>query len=43
MLQYAGTGVAMANASDNVKAAADHLTDTNEADGVYKFLKEFIS
>ncbi|MDT0001757.1 HAD family hydrolase [Listeria cossartiae subsp. cayugensis] len=43
MLQYAGTGVAMANASDNVKAAASHLTDTNEADGVYKFLKEFIS
>ncbi|EAD0597256.1 HAD family hydrolase [Listeria monocytogenes] len=43
MLQYAGTGVAMANASDNVKAAANHLTDTNEADGVYKFLKEFIS
>ncbi|HCK0311243.1 TPA: HAD-IIB family hydrolase, partial [Listeria innocua] len=43
MLQYAGTGVAMANASDNVKAAANQLTDTNEADGVYKFLKEFIS
>lgn len=43
MLQYAGTGVAMANASDNVKAAANHITDTNEADGVYKFLKEFIS
>lgn len=42
MLEYAGIGVAMENASDNVKAAANNITDTNEADGVYKFLKEFI-
>ncbi|CAM4341692.1 hypothetical protein LIIV107777_12300 [Listeria ivanovii subsp. ivanovii] len=42
MLEYAGIGVAMKNASHNVKAAANSITDTNEADGVYKFLKEFI-
>ncbi len=40
MLQLAGTGVAMGNAPDHVKSAADMVTDTNDNDGVYKILKQ---
>jgi len=43
MLQFAGTGVAMGNAPDHVKAKADIITDTNDNDGVYKVLKEIFS
>lgn len=42
MLRWAGLGVAMGNATDNVKAEADVVTDTNEADGVAKILREYI-
>jgi hypothetical protein len=38
MLQLAGTGVAMGNAPDHVKSAADMVTDTNDNDGVYSVL-----
>lgn len=38
MLRYAGTAVAMANASDEAKALADFVTDTNDNDGVAKVL-----
>lgn len=34
MLQWAGCGVAIGNAWDDVKAVADEVTATNEADGV---------
>lgn len=34
MLQLAGTSVAMGNARDSVKACADHITLSNEEDGV---------
>lgn len=34
MLQAAGYGIAMGNAEDFVKDVADHVADTNEADGV---------
>ena len=34
MLQFAGMGVAMGNAADEVKKAADFVTLSNEADGV---------
>lgn len=40
MIQLAGLGVAVANADDNVKAAADIITDTNNNCGVAKTLKE---
>lgn len=33
MIAWAGLGVAMGNASDEAKAAADHITDTVENDG----------
>ena len=42
MLQHCGTGVAVANAIDEVKAAADYICDTNENDGVAKWLEERI-
>jgi len=42
MLQFAGTGVAMSNAPDHVKAKADIITDTNDNDGVYKILEKIL-
>jgi len=42
MLEYAGTGVAVANAFDEVKAAANHICDTNDNDGVAKWIDENI-
>lgn len=41
MLQYVGTGVAMGNANDRVKAAADYVTDDVDADGIEKALRHF--
>lgn len=40
MLQHAGIGVAMGNASDEVKAHADYVTDTVDNDGVAKLLRQ---
>ena len=34
MLSYAGLGIAMGNAEDVVKEQADHVTTTNDEDGV---------
>jgi len=42
MIQFAGLGVAMGNASDEIKAQADFITDTNMNDGVAKVVEEFI-
>lgn len=42
MLTYAGLGVAMGNASPEVKEAADFVTLTNEENGVAYALKKFI-
>ena len=39
MIEAAGDGVAMGNSLDNVRAAADHLTLTNDEDGVAAYLK----
>lgn len=41
MLQTAALGVAMENACPEVKAAADHITDTNDHDGVAKAIEQF--
>ena len=41
MLAYAGIGVAMGNACDAAKAAADYVTDDINADGLAKALKHF--
>lgn len=40
MLQAVGTGVAMGNAKDNVKAIADDICDSVANDGIYYYCKE---
>lgn len=42
MIEYAGLGVAMGNASDVIKAKADYITDTNDNDGVAEVISKFI-
>lgn len=42
MIKYAGLGVAMANAEDEVKEAADYVTLSNEEDGVAHVIEKFI-
>lgn len=42
MIQYAGMGVAMANAQQVVKEAADYITLSNDEDGVAHVIHEFI-
>jgi hydroxymethylpyrimidine pyrophosphatase-like HAD family hydrolase len=39
LVMGAGCGVAMANATDELKEVADHITVTNDKDGVGKFLR----
>jgi Cof subfamily protein (haloacid dehalogenase superfamily) len=39
MLAYAGLGVAMGNAPQEIKKAADEITASNDEDGIAKFLK----
>lgn len=41
MIRYAGLGVAMGNAQEPVKAVADHITATNENDGVAEVVDQF--
>ena len=38
MIEFAGTGVAMGNAPEEIKLIADYVTDTNNNDGVAKAL-----
>ena len=42
MVKYAGIGVAMANAVDDLKAIADEVTSSNEEDGIAVSLHEHI-
>ncbi len=41
MVKFAGTGVAMGNAIDEVKATAQFVTKTNEEDGVAYAIEKF--
>ena len=41
MIQAAGIGVAMGNASENVKAAADYVTRDCEDDGIFAACEHF--
>lgn len=41
LIRFAGIGVAMGNAPDDVKAAADYVTDSVEDDGVITALRHF--
>ncbi|MDQ0230044.1 Cof-type HAD-IIB family hydrolase [Metabacillus malikii] len=42
MIEFAGLGVAMGNAPDDIKQAANYVTDTNMNDGVAKVVEKFI-
>lgn len=42
MIEYAGLGVAMANATEEVKAKADFITKSNEEDGVAYVIERFL-
>ena len=41
MIKHAAIGVAMGNANDNVKEAANYITESVDDEGVYKALKHF--
>lgn len=42
MIRYAGLGVAMGNAFDEIKSAADYVTHSNEEDGVAHVIEKFM-
>lgn len=42
MIKYAGLGVAMGNATDNVKKISDCIAATNEEDGVAKIVSKYV-
>ena len=41
MIRYAGVGVAMANARDEVKAVADFVTGSNDEDGIVTVIDKY--
>ncbi|MDA1475947.1 Cof-type HAD-IIB family hydrolase [Bacillus changyiensis] len=43
MLEFAGCGVAMGNGIEGVKQIANHVTTSNEQDGIAVFLKDYFS
>jgi hydroxymethylpyrimidine pyrophosphatase-like HAD family hydrolase len=40
MIRAAGLGIAVANAVDDVKAAADHITVSNEEHAIARIIKD---
>jgi hypothetical protein len=42
MIDYAGVGVAMGNAIDELKSIAKYVTDTNEDNGIGSFLENYL-
>lgn len=42
MIEYAGIGIAMGNAVDEIKHVADYITLTNDEDGVAKAIEKFV-
>lgn len=42
MLEFAGIGVAMGNAPEEIKKRADYVADTNNNDGIAKAVEKFI-
>ena len=43
MLRYAGFGVAMGNAQQEVKEAADYVTSSNDEDGIVQVIEKFMT
>jgi Cof subfamily protein (haloacid dehalogenase superfamily) len=42
MIEGAGVGVVMGNAKDAIKAYANHVTTTNDEEGIYTFLTNYL-
>nr|WP_281419525.1 HAD hydrolase family protein [Bacillus alkalicola] len=42
MLEYAGLGIAMGNAPEDVKKKADVVTSSNDENGVYHAIEKYI-
>jgi len=42
MIEFAGLGVAMANARDEVLEVADYITSSNDEDGIVEVVEKFI-
>lgn len=42
MIEWAGTGVAMSNAPDDIKSIADVVTESNDECGVAAFIKDYV-
>ena len=42
MMQFAGCGVAMGNATEHLKSIADYVTKSNDEDGVAQGIYEFL-
>ena len=42
MLELCGTGVAMGNAIDDVKAKADIVIGSNDKDGIADFIEKYL-
>lgn len=42
MIEYAGVGVAMENGIKQLKSVANHVTNTNDQDGIGVFLKDYL-
>ena len=42
MIEYAGIGIAMANATENVKKAASFITTSNDEHGVAVAIEKFV-
>lgn len=43
MVKAAGVGVAVKNATDKVKSVADYITESNQDEGVYRFLLDYFT
>lgn len=43
MIEFAGLGIAMGNAPDDIKKLARHVTATNDEDGVARVIEQFFS
>ena len=41
MIEYAGLGVAMANAQEAVRQSADYITASNDEDGIVQVIETF--
>ena len=42
MIRFAGTGIAVANAAEEVRAAADEVTESNDEDGVARWIMRYL-